>query len=99
MSQLLSDELKEKVKAIHALSKKINGEDQQGHVKKLLEMMGHHTEEIAQLDAQGDPHALLETGDLIILCLELLLEKEVDPDEILKIACSRFEKKLGELAA
>ncbi len=99
MSHLLSEDLKKRVQAIHVLSRKINGAEQGSHVKKLLEMMAHHTEEIPQLMSKDDPHALIETGDLIVLCLELLMEKGADPDQILDTACARFEKKLGELAS
>jgi len=99
MPQLLSEELKNRVEVIHSLSQKINGADQEAHIKKLLEMMAHHTEEIPELHEQADSHALIETGDLIVLCLEFLLEKGADPDEILKIACTRFETKLDELAS
>ncbi len=99
MSHLLSEDLKKRVQAIHVLSRKINGTDRDTHVQKLLEMMTHHTEEIPPLVSRNDPHALIETGDLIVLCLELLMEKGADPDQILDTACARFEKKLSELAS
>ena len=54
-------------------------------------------EEIEKLADKKDPHYLIETGDLLILCFELLLEAGVDIDEVVLKCFERYEKKLGEL--
>jgi len=65
----------------------------------LLELMAHHIEEIRDLWREGDRHALIETGDLAVLCFELLLEYRVSPDRIMRECFGRYEKKLSVLLA
>ena len=61
----------------------------------LLELMCKHIEEIEQLKAKGDKHYVVETGDLIILCFEMLLENQASIDETLETCFKRYEDKLG----
>lgn len=49
------------------------------------------------LRAKGDAHYLVETGDLIILCLEILIENNQSPDRILSRCYDRYKKKLTTL--
>ncbi|RLF41501.1 MAG: hypothetical protein DRN12_03125 [Thermoplasmata archaeon] len=75
------------------LSKKVNGEDRD----KIFSMIHEHIEEIHELYSKGDKHWAVETGDLIILCLELLLFEDKDIDGILSKCISRFKTKLVSL--
>jgi len=83
----------ERLKAIHALSRRVNT-DESIHREKLLRMMEHHIDEIRTLLLKDDPHAYVETGDLMILAMELLLEGSKDPKEMFDYCSGRFERKL-----
>ncbi|MBF0531495.1 MAG: hypothetical protein HQL23_00180 [Candidatus Omnitrophica bacterium] len=83
-----------RLRQIHALSQRRNTAAGKPHQEKLLEMIWHHAEEIRELQSKGDAHFLAETGDLFVLCMELLIENGASPDEMLELAFSRFEKKL-----
>lgn len=75
------------------LSRKVNGEDRE----KIFSMINEHIEEIYTLYHERDKHWAVETGDLIILCLELLLLENKDIDEILSRCSLRFKTKLNSL--
>lgn len=92
--QYLTPEFREKVLEISALSKKINKNNR----AKLLELIRAHAEEIELLCNRGDKHWAVEDADLIILCLELMLEGGVDIDKVFDECLPRFDKKLGKLA-
>ena len=83
-----------RVKSIHELSRLCNKQDPCGHNGLLLKMMRHHVDEIEELFRKNDRHFLIETGDLIILCLELLLENGAVPDDVILKCFGRFETKL-----
>ena len=83
----------ERLKEIHALSRQVNS-DEAIHREKLLRMMEHHITEIRDLLQKDDPHAFVETGDLMILAMEMLLEGSKDPKEMFEHCCGRFERKL-----
>lgn len=83
--------------AIHALSREYNGREGQDHKTRLLEMMRHHIDEIEALCAAGDKHALVETGDLIVLCFELIIEHGLEMDAIMERCFDRYDKKLSSL--
>lgn len=85
---------KERLEKIHALSAKLNKPD---HNKKLLEMMRSHVDEIEELDAAGDSHSVTEAGDLLILCMEYILENDGDLDAVIELCLGRFKKKLKSL--
>ncbi|HOL50073.1 MAG TPA: hypothetical protein PLW07_05795 [bacterium] len=85
----------EKIKQIHRLSLLVN---KQNHRKKLLHLANKHIIEIEQLYSKKDPHADIETGDLAVLCFELILESNRNLDEVLEKCFSRYEKKLNMLA-
>jgi len=59
--------------------------------------MRHHIGEIEELALRQDRHFLVETGDLAVLCLELLLEHGVSPDKIMGRCFGRYERKLNGL--
>ncbi len=91
INRSLTDHSLEEIKKIHQLSKKKNSKD---HSKVLLDFIEHHAQEIRELYEQGNEHYLTETGDMIILCLELLIENSVMPDEIMEKCYQRFKNKL-----
>lgn len=64
---------------------------------KIIEMMQHHTREIKELFEKGDSHFAVETGDLIVLALELLMREGYDPDEVMSECYGRFDRKLTHL--
>jgi hypothetical protein len=87
----------ERVKAIHQLSLKYNRLVGKPHQERLLELMRHHIEEIEELARGGDEHYLIETGDLLVLCCELLLEAGASVNGVTTVCFGRYEKKLQEL--
>jgi len=86
-----------RLKDIHRLSARFNKLVNFPHQKRLLELMRHHIDEIEELACSGDKHFLVETGDLAVLCLELLLEHRRAPDAVLEQCFGRYERKLTEL--
>jgi hypothetical protein len=89
----------ERIRDIHGLSKTYNQKIRNDHSRRLLELMASHTAEIQSLWEEQDRHFLVETGDLIVLCLELLVEYEASMEDILKTCFERYEKKLTQLLA
>ncbi|HQO58910.1 MAG TPA: hypothetical protein PLT76_09360 [Candidatus Omnitrophota bacterium] len=88
-----------RIRGIHGLSKTYNQKVGYDHSRRLLDLMAHHAGEIQDLWEEGNRHFLVETGDLIVLCLELLLEYEMSMDDILRTCFDRYEKKLTQLLA
>ena len=86
-----------RVQGVHRLSTRYNQKIGKAHSQRLLELMRHHVVEIEELAQRRDPHFLVETGDLAVLCLELLLEHRAAPDEILEQCFGRYERKLEAL--
>ncbi len=97
--RVLGNSSLERIKSIHKLSRIYNRRFRISHEKQLLKLMKKHIEEIEQLSEQGKPHYLTETGDLIILCFEILLEKGISVDKTLFHCFERYEKKLSALMA
>lgn len=89
----------QRIRGIHRLSASYNHKTGNPHQKRLLELMRHHVIEIEELVAARNKHFLVETGDLAILCFELLLENKVSLDEVLECCFGRYERKLGGLLA
>ncbi|MCM8816894.1 MAG: hypothetical protein NC913_05215 [Candidatus Omnitrophica bacterium] len=86
----------ERIKKIHLLSSRVNAEN---HREKLLHLARKHIDEIEQLYIKNNPHADIETGDLAVLCFELILESGKNLDEILENCFLRYERKLKQLLA
>ena len=95
--QALTPEASNRIQGIHSLSKTYNDKIFGDHSRKLLNLMSSHVKEVQELLEKGDRHFLVETGDLIILCLELLLEYDASMDDILQTCFKRYEKKLTAL--
>ena len=87
----------DQIKHIHEKSRTYNQKIEKVHQERLLELMRKHMGEIEDLAKQKDPHCLIETGDLLILCFELLLENKASIDEILLRCFDRYENKLSQL--
>ena len=99
--EILSKEALQRLEAIHKLSQEYNRKLKKDHRTRLIELMKEHAGEIDELFRQDNPHYLTETGDLIILCMELLHENNQSIDEIMEKCFQRYENKLpiliGEL--
>ncbi len=91
----LQDDFFSELENITKLSAQKNGKH---HTEKLLQMISSHSEEIAELYTAKNPHFAVETADLLILCLELLIEEGKDIDETISLALPRFYNKLQILA-
>lgn len=85
----------ERIKRIHKMSKQVNSS--YNHRKKLLDLAKKHIAEIQQLYKENSSHADIETGDLAVLCFELILESKKDLDKIIETCFDRYEKKLKEI--
>ena len=99
VKSVISSEISKRISAIHQLSARYNGGEGQVHQSKLLELMRHHIEEIETLAEKHDPHFLVETGDLMMLCFELLIENAQCPGRMIEQCCGRYEQKLTALIA
>ena len=96
-NKILSEAVLFRLKTIHKLSQDYNRKLKKNHRKRLMTLMKEHVDEIDELCQEDNPHYLTETGDLIILCMELLLEEGISIDTILEKCFSRYEKKLPYL--
>ncbi len=97
MQSFLSEIAIDRLKGIHGLSAQLNQQAGKDHQDKLLQLVRSHVDEIETLYAKKDAHAFIETGDLLVLCLELLVENQVDSNEIIAKCFDRYEKKLTSL--
>ena len=86
-----------RIERIHALSKSYNETARETHSEKLIKLAEEHIEEIKELHGKEDPHYLTETGDLLILCLESLMEGGAPVNETVLKCCKRYEDKLSRL--
>lgn len=86
-----------RIKDIHKISQDYNSQLNHNHTEKLLTLIQEHSEEIRDLYTKKDSHYLTETGDLIILCFELLLENQASINETLLKCFKRYETKLPRL--
>ena len=94
---VIQDSALTRIKEIHNLSQRYNSQLDHTHTDKLLTLIRDHSEEIKELHQENNLHYLTETGDLIILCFELLLEAGVCIDDILIKCFGRYETKLPKL--
>ena len=60
----------------------------------MLELIYKHAQEINQLYQQKNKHYIIETGDLLVLCLELIKESKGNTDFILDKCYARYDHKL-----
>ncbi len=88
----LTEESKIKLKEILDLNNKLNTDSE-----KIIEMIRHHAEEIKELYKNKNKHFSIETGDMIVLCLELLIKEGHSADDIMEKCFGRFDNKLKGL--
>jgi len=93
----LTAHAKSQIKTIHNFSKRYNKLLEKNHRKVLLTLIKDHAEEISQLHKAKDPHYIIETGDMLILCLELIKEGGYSINGILSKCYNRYHKKLPKL--
>jgi len=94
---VLTSQARQRLRQIHALSARLNALEGRPHRQRLMELVRHHVREIDELAQRQDPHHIVETGDLLILCFELLLESGADIDEVTRVCFERYDKKLTGL--
>ncbi len=82
---------KKRICEIVNLSKKIGNEPED-----IIRMMQHHTDEIQELFDKKKKHFSIETGDLVVLAIELLIMEGYSVDDIMHKCYERFEKKLKD---
>ena len=85
------------IQKIHKLSQRLNGKAKSLHEKKLLSLMREHIDEIGSLYKSKRSHYLVEVGDLIILCFEILIENKRSIDDTINLCIKRYNKKITEL--
>ncbi len=99
MSEIvIAQEALDRLRRIHALSARMNSPAGVAHEERILSFIRKHVDEIEPLLKHDRAHALVETGDLVVLCLELLLENGADIDAVLRKCFVRFERKLEDPA-
>ncbi|MCM8769133.1 MAG: hypothetical protein NC911_05595, partial [Candidatus Omnitrophica bacterium] len=86
-----------KLSLIHQLSQQYNAAGKLNHRQVLLRLLEEHCQEILSLFQANNPHALVETGDLLVLCLELMIEEGVCPDKLVATCFTRYRRKLSGL--
>ena len=88
---------KKELADIHSLSRGYNGSGDKPHAEVLLRLMAKHIEEVSQRYREKDEHYVVEAGDLVVLCFELMLEAGYEPDEIMIECYNRYRKKFTSL--
>jgi len=94
---VLSAQALDRIREIHRLSSRLNAMQGRPHRERLMDLVRHHVQEIDELAQRHDPHHIVETGDLLILCFELLLESGADIDAVTCRCFARYETKLTGL--
>lgn len=97
MKKSLTVHANKEIKTIHGRSGQLNRLLNRNHARVLMDMIREHADEIKELHDKKDKHYLIETGDLIVLCLELIKEARQSPDAVLSKCYPRFHKKLSLL--
>jgi len=97
MKKSLTSYAHNELETIHGHSRRHNRRLKVNHAAALLKMMEKHVVEIKELHVQKSKHYLIETGDLMVLCLELIKEAKESPDLVLSKCYERFHKKLSQL--
>lgn len=96
-TRVIQKDALQRVKEIHKLSEGYNKTLSANHSLKLIDLIKEHAQEIQQLHKEHNRHYLTETGDLIVLCFELLLENQASIDETMNKCFIRYETKLPKL--
>ncbi|HNV24497.1 MAG TPA: hypothetical protein PKH98_06380, partial [Candidatus Omnitrophota bacterium] len=94
MSPAFTPQALKQIKYIHRLSRQLNGKKKSSHEKKILCLMRQHIDEITNLYQIKNMHYLIETGDLLILCLEILIENKRSINAVFGRCINRYDKKI-----
>jgi len=97
MKDIILAQSLDRIRKIHLLSRQLNGPSKNEHRRKLLELIDKHAVEVRELLEAGDPHGVVEVGDLAVLCFEVMLEEGVEINDVLEKCFGRYEKKLATL--
>jgi len=97
MKKSLTGYAQKELQAVFRNSRRLNRMLKKDHARALLEMMAEHIGEITERHGNGDKHYLIETGDLIVLSLELIRYAKQSPDEVLSKCYPRFHNKISQL--
>lgn len=97
MKKSLTKFATQEIHRIHGYSKKYNKLIGRNHTEALLNLIEQHVREIAYRFKGKDRHYILETGDLLILCFELLKESKTSPDLVLGRCYQRYYRKLPQM--
>ena len=97
MGKLFTSFAQRQIEKIHKKSKRYNKLIKKRHSDVLLELMEKHISEICILHKEKDDHYIVETGDLFILCLELIKEAGKSLDAFFTTSIARYHKKLSSL--
>lgn len=92
----ISKEAIEKIKELNELSFKLN-DGRKETMSYTLESIKEHAEEINQLFLANNDHWAVETGDLMIHCMKMLLMYGFNLNEMFDKCCKRFENKISKL--
>lgn len=97
MNKSLTKFANKELRDIHNYSKRYNNLVRKNHSVVLLKLMKEHIKEIGSRYKKQDRHYITETGDLLILCFELLKEARVSPDSVLQRCYKRYRNKIPKL--
>jgi len=97
MEKSVTNFSREKINEIHSLSQNLNLLRKKKHMRVLLELMQSHAKEISELYQEKDNHYIIEIGDLLILCFEMLKESDQDYDQIMNKCYARYINKISKL--
>ena len=97
MRRSLTDYAIDQIEQIHRKSQCCNSGNNKEHAAVLLELMQKHADEIKQLKEEKNDHYITETGDLLILCMELIKEANASVDEVFEKCYKRYHDKLDSL--
>ncbi len=97
MNKTFSASCRRHINAIHRLSLRLNKLRGKAHPEVLLGLIAEHAREIKYLYNEKENHYIIETGDLLVLCLELFKEAKVNSDEVMEKCYRRYYRKLSSL--
>jgi len=91
----ISEEAVDRIRKINKIGIELEG----GKEERMLYDLGSikkHAEEINKLFSRDDEHWALETGDLMIHCMRMLLLHDFDLNSMFDKCCDRFEEKISK---
>jgi len=92
----ITKEAIEKINNLNEISFELNNGKEET-MPYTLESIKEHADEINQLFSANNEHWAVETGDLMIHCMKMLLMHGFDLNEMFDKCCKRFENKIYKL--